>query len=240
MAKDIPQTNASVDAHNMENSCATADDSEIPQELSPTPNNKMNPTEKLRSAIRSPERTSNCTVNIEKGETRNAKFSSTVHICLVLSRAEMKPLMSDLFWKAEEYGRFKNDAINELRAHLTANGITAKEAIFEMYQPHDHERQQWLAEYGNAQKSDSDSDSVSTQTASDTDDEYLHDLDDILNIEDNDELRNAKNMATIKHHELSKDIDLTSVASNQRSNQKSVSKQHDWAVSWRPKCRSIY
>ena len=238
MAKDIPQKNANVEAHIMENSCATSDDSEIPQELSPTSNKKMNPTEKLRSAIRSPERTSNCTVNIEKGETRNAKFSSTVHICLVLSRAEMKPLMSDLFWKAEEYGRFKNDAINELRAHLTANGITAKEAIFEMYQPHDHERQQWLAEYGNAQKSDSDSDSVSTQTASDTDDEYLHDLDDI--IEDNDELRNANNMATIKHHELNEDIEISSVASNQRSHQKSVSKQHDWAVSWRPKSRSIY
>ena len=234
MTKVISNTNTDAEAIDMDNSCATMDDSEILNEVSPTPNKKTNTTEKPRSAIRSPE----SATNPEKAATKNAKFSTTVHICLVLSRTEMKPLMSDLFWKAEEYVKFKNDAISELRAHLTSKGITAKEAIFDMYQPHDHEREQWLAEHRNAQKSDSDSESVSTQTASDTDDEYLHDLDDVLNIDDVDELRNAKKLANLMHYELEIDTDLTSVDSTHQPIPKTVSKKHDWAVSWRPKSQN--
>ena len=240
MTKNISNIYANGEARDIENSCVTVDDKDVSQDLSPTPTQKVNLIEKPRSAIRSPQSATSSSGKIENKPTRNAKFSSTVHICLVLSRTEMKPLMSDLFWKAEEYAKFKNDAISELRAHLTANGITAKEAIFDMYQPHDLEREQWLAEYGNSTKSDSDSDSDSTQTVSDTDDEYLHDLDDVLNIDEDEELRNAKKMANFKFDELNTEMKVSSIDSLQRPTPKTVSNKHDWAVSWRPKARSSY
>jgi hypothetical protein len=79
-------------------------------------------------------------------DTRSMRFSSTVHICLIPSRDELRQQMVELFWKPEDYVTFKHDAVHELRVYLTANGITAKEAIFQLYQPHEHERVQWTKE----------------------------------------------------------------------------------------------
>lgn len=135
---------ASEDSYSTEDSFLSADEGDSSPDSSPTRTSKMTPTPGLRSALSSTKCNSD---PAEKKVKLNMKFSTTVHICLVLSRTEMKPLMNDLFWKAEEYVRFKHDAVNELRAHLISRGITAKEAIFELYQPHDHERKQWLAEY---------------------------------------------------------------------------------------------
>jgi len=107
------------------------------------------PPKKLRSALNlyamltEAEKAS----NPRPKDTRSMRFSSTVHICLIPSREELRQQVLELFWKPEDYVTFKQDAVHELRVFLTANGITAKEAIFQLYQPHDHERQQWMKEF---------------------------------------------------------------------------------------------
>lgn len=75
------------------------------------------------------------------------RFSSTVHICLIPSRNELMPQLVELFWTSDDYVKFKNDAVSELRTYLTSNGTTAKEAIFKLYQPPDEERRAWMREY---------------------------------------------------------------------------------------------
>jgi hypothetical protein len=98
---------------------------------------------KLRSALNLINLLSESDKARRPKDTRTMRFSSTVHICLIPSRTELKPLVPELFWKCDDYGIFKSDAVNELRNYLTANGITAKEAIFRLYQPHEDERKQW-------------------------------------------------------------------------------------------------
>jgi hypothetical protein len=63
------------------------------------------------------------------------RFSATVKICLIPCRQEFMPQLVELFWTSDDYIKFKNDAVSELRSYLTSNGITAKEAIFRLYQP---------------------------------------------------------------------------------------------------------
>lgn len=75
------------------------------------------------------------------------RFSATVKICLIPCRKELMPQILELFWTSDDYIKFKNAAVSELRSHLTANGITAKEAIFRLYQPSDEERKAWIREY---------------------------------------------------------------------------------------------
>jgi hypothetical protein len=75
------------------------------------------------------------------------RFSSTVKICLIPCRKELMPQIIELFWTSDDYINFKNDAVSELRSHLISNGITAKEAIFRLYQPSDEERKAWIREY---------------------------------------------------------------------------------------------
>ena len=86
-------------------------------------------------------------------DTRSMRFSATVSICLITPRSEWKAQQTiDSFWRPQDYQNFKHEAVHDLRAFLTAHGITAKEAIFQLYQPHDHERDVWMKEFDESEK----------------------------------------------------------------------------------------
>lgn len=125
--------------------------------------------------------------------SRPVKFSSTVHICLILSRDELRHL--DLYWKPSEYAAFKHDAVQELRVHLTSQGITAKEAIFQMYQPHDHERIEWMRQYQDLETEkeldDTDKESNSTRSPSVGDNDSC-DSDNIYTSDEDDKIQDNK------------------------------------------------
>ena len=205
-----------------------------------------NPCKKLRSATNSQATPTSSVTDSASAETRKLRFSSTVNICLVLSRAELKPLMAEIFWKPEEYAKFKMDAVNELRAHLSANGISAKEAIFELYQPHEHERAQWLAQFHESEKrtEDTDAESYSTASPSVTGDEELCDLDEIYDSEEDGELHIAGDVKGLKLFSsektdpgLSTNNSTIPHKSNWKTPEKfpSTTNQFQWAISWKPK-----
>ena len=241
--KSFMGDDASDDSYSTEDSFLSADEGDSSPDSSPTRASKTTAAAGLRSALAS----ANCNVDPnEKKAKLNMKFSTTVHICLVLSRTEMKPLMNDLFWKAEEYVRFKHDAVNELRAHLTARGITAKEAIFELYQPHDHERKQWLAEYTSSlrNKSCTDEDTSGTSSQDSGDDEYLQDIrgkyyfgaDQSTNGEDNLGEKNPMTQASnVTKNSNTGVIDSSLFLKTPTRPPTSPPKSHGWALAWRPK-----
>lgn len=148
----------------------------------------------------------------------------------------------------------KNDAVSELRIYLTANGITAKEAISILYQPtlkEDEDRKLLLRSYtkyaSNKGGLDSDSDTDKEEKSQESEKDFhemtvLHAYD-----SDEDEDRNYGNdVAGLKAFSGRKtDIELNA-GGRQRGN--SISKmptktpngansdnQHVWAVSWKPK-----
>ena len=143
--------------------------------------------------------------------------------------------------------RFKHDAVNELRAHLTARGITAKEAIFELYQPHDHERKQWLAEYTSSlrDKSCSDGDNSGISSQDSGDDEYLKDIrgkycfgvDQSTNGEDNDLGRKnpTPQASYVTKNSTTGVIDSSLFLKTPTKPPTSPPKSHGWALAWRPK-----
>ena len=226
---------------------AKARDSTSSSSLAPGKSMAQAP-KKLRSALNlyammtEAERAS----NPRPKDTRTMRFSSTVHICLIPSRDELKMQGNELFWKPEDYVTFKHDAVHELRVHLTANGITAKEAIFQLYQPHDIERNQWMKEYekGELEKEgETDRESSSTTNAEDDTDRYNTEEDDEpyynqagsaedlnkffsgvkTDIELNAE-KDAKGSSDHKGHKM------PSKTPNAGGNQGQV-----WAVQWKPK-----
>lgn len=234
---------ASEDSYSTEDSFLSADEGDSSPDSSPTRTSKMTPAPGLRSALSSANRNSDPS---EKKVKLNMKFSTTVHICLVLSRTEMKPLMNDLFWKAEEYVRFKHDAVNELRAHLTSRGITAKEAIFELYQPHDHERKQWLAEYTSSlgDKSFTSGDNSGVSFKESGDEEYLNDttgkygfdVEQSTNGEDSDFGRKSlPPHSYVTKNSTTGVIDSSLSIKTPTTPQISPPKSHGWALAWRPK-----
>ena len=176
-------------------------------------------------------------------DTRTMRFSSTVHICLIPSRDELRIQINELFWKPEDYVTFKHDAVHELRVFLTANGITAKEAIFQLYQPHDHERLQWMKEFEERERekeSETDRESSSTTHAEDDADRYCSEEDDeptIVGRGDNEALNKF-------FHNIKTDIELNAESGsgdhkgnkmpNKTPNQGNRQGQV-WAVQWKPK-----
>ena len=211
---------------------------------SPTSSPKSSPMKKLKSALRTRNAVGDAERAAKFQDARTLRFSSTVHICLVLSRTELKPLLGDLFWKPEECAKFKHDAVSELRAHLSANGISAKEAIFELYQPHDHERMQWLAKFDESEKRKLEKLlSVSPSLSAKSDD--LCDLDEGYNSEDDDEPRFGSDSTGLnKFSSLKTDVELNNAVMTmtqkalvkvQPKVEPEVAKRHQWAVSWKPK-----
>lgn len=244
----LSSDSSSEDSDNTEDSFMSTDEGDNSEGPSRTSRAKLASATTLRSSLKTKRLGGDSHETKERKEAKTMRFSSTVHICLVLSRAEMKPLMSELFWKAEEYVRFKHDAVSELRTHLTANGITAKEAIFELYQPHEHERQQWLAETeGTSRAEDTDEDSFSTQSPGDN--EALCDIDDTYSSDEDmtcprNSTVDSKNHMTFKSdNDYKKEIhsaNETDYNNSKHPTAKGTSgstTHHGWAVSWRPKSR---
>ena len=66
---------------------------------------------------------------------RRARFSSTVHVCLVPTRQELHNIVDDLYFRSDDFTTFKREAVLELREILTRLGITSKQAIQYLYQP---------------------------------------------------------------------------------------------------------
>jgi hypothetical protein len=203
---------------------------------------------KLRSALNLINLLSESDKARRPKDTRTMRFSSTVHICLIPSRTELKPLVPELFWKCDDYGIFKSDAVNELRNYLTANGITAKEAIFRLYQPHEDERKQWSKDYIIGEKDgDTDRDESSQSSASTTaDSEDQEGAETVYNSDDDDEPTYGDDIEGLNRFSgLKTDIELNA-ATKQRAG--SITKmptktpagansdnQHVWAVTWKPK-----
>jgi hypothetical protein len=203
---------------------------------------------KLRSALNLINLLSESDKARRPKDTRTMRFSSTVHICLIPSRTELKPLVPELFWKCDDYGIFKSDAVNELRNYLTANGITAKEAIFRLYQPHEDERKQWSKDYIISEKEgDTDRDESSQSSASTTaDSEDQEGAETVYNSDDDDEPTYGDDIEGLNRFSgLKTDIELNA-ATKQRAG--SITKmptktpagansdnQHVWAVTWKPK-----
>lgn len=203
---------------------------------------------KLRSALNLVNLLSESDKARRPKDTRTMRFSSTVHICLIPSRTELKPLVPELFWKCDDYGIFKSDAVNELRNYLTANGITAKEAIFRLYQPHEDERKQWSKDYAMSEKEgDTDRDEFSQSSTSTTaDSEDQEGVETVYNSDDDDEPTYGDDIEGLNRFSgLKTDIELNA-ATKQRAG--SITKmptktpagansdnQHVWAVTWKPK-----
>lgn len=233
------------DSDNTEDSFVSTDEGDCSEGPSPTSSTKATANKTLQSALKTRRSSDECNDAPQKKGARIMRFSSTVHICLVLSRAEMKPLLPDLFWKAEEYVRFKHDAVSELRSHLTVNGITAKEAIFDLYQPQDHERELWLAEFDDSHKHEgTDEDSFSTQSP--TDNDFLCDIDDTYITDD--DITSRENNPTVDHktpltYRPDKGFDTPTHAISKSGTLMPTKAptgsiiHHGWAVSWRPKSR---
>jgi len=70
-----------------------------------------------------------------KDARRHMRFSSTVHVCLVPTRAELLHIVDELYFRADDFAAFKQDAVLELREVLTRLGLSSKQAINLMYQP---------------------------------------------------------------------------------------------------------
>ena len=98
------------------------------------------PLRKLRSAL-SLSNLSEMERLLRPKEQRNIRFSATVHVCLIPTRQEMKMTIDELFWKPCDYNTFKMEAVAELKALLTSHGLTPKQAITELYQPNDQDRE---------------------------------------------------------------------------------------------------
>lgn len=94
---------------------------------------------KLRSAL-SLSNLSDLERSLKPKDTRTMRFSSTVHVCLIPTRNELRPSMDEMFWKSDDYNVFKTEAVQELKAVLQSLGLTAKQAITTLYQPSERDR----------------------------------------------------------------------------------------------------
>ena len=211
---------------------------------------------KLRSALNLANLLSDSDKAKRPKDPRCMRFSSTVHICLIPSRHELSSLVLELFWKSEDYVTFKSDAVGELRTYLTANGITAKEAIFRLYQPHEEERRQWMKEmhreYESShiekgeKESETDRESSSHNSVStNADDDVFEGL--AYNSDDDDEPTYGDDMEGLNRFSgLKTDIELnahgkqragsiTKMPTKTPSGASGADNQHVWAVTWKPK-----
>lgn len=134
--RPIPRTD--IDQNGMDISNETIVDSNNRQN-SPVPG--VTPR-KLRSAM-SLSNLSEMEKLLRPKEQRNIRFSATVHVCLIPTRQEMKMTIDELFWKPCDYNTFKTEAVAELKALLTSHGLTPKQAITQLYQPNDQDREEY-------------------------------------------------------------------------------------------------
>lgn len=70
-----------------------------------------------------------------KEPAHKVRFNPVVRVCLVPCRTDFRSDFYLLFWEKEDYQAFKEDALQELRAHWMKHNTSVKEAIFALYQP---------------------------------------------------------------------------------------------------------
>jgi len=99
-------------------------------------NTSSGPMKKLRSALSMGDLSKALRRN---EDSRNLRFSSKVHVCLIPTRQDLDSVAKDVFWHSDDYQTFKREAVDELRTYLQMKGITAKEAIQALYQPQPEE-----------------------------------------------------------------------------------------------------
>lgn len=186
-------------------------------------------------------------------DNRTMRFSSTVHICLIPSRSELRSLVDELYWRAEDYVTFKSDAVCELRIYLTANGITAREAIFKLYQPHDEERRLWTkcSESNGVEKGDKDSETDKEESSHNSDttigeEEEQDGLGNYNSDEDDEPTYGNDTEGLNRFSGLKTDIELnaqtkersgslTKMPTKTPAGGANADNQHVWAVNWKPK-----
>lgn len=208
---------------------------------------------RLRSALNLTNMLSESDKARRPKDNRTMRFSSTVHICLIPSRSELRTLVAELFWRAEDYVTFKSDAVGELRVYLTANGITAREAIFKLYQPHDEERRQWTKCYESSREdrgekdSETDKEESSNNSETTTGDEEEQEGLENYNSDDDDEPTYGNDTEGLNRFSgLKTDIELnaqtkdrsgslTKMPTKTPSGGANSDNQHVWAVKWKPK-----
>ena len=139
-----------VNVYNASNGAMTAMTEFSPTKKTILSGSKDENSKKLRSALSMAELRS----VYKEGEKskRTMRFSSTVHVCLVPTRDELRTIFDELYFRAEDFANFKKDAVMELRELLTRLGISSKEAIRLMYQPNvdeDASSSKDLQEYNN-------------------------------------------------------------------------------------------
>lgn len=199
-----------------ENSCSL--DGQLPIRF----NKKQTSTNNLLSSMTASNSCSRKEKNLISKISRTVKFANTVHICLILSREELRHL--DLYWKPAEYAGFKHDAVQELRAHLTSQGISAKEAIFQMYQPHDEERIEWMKQFQESQREryldDTDKESNSTRSPSVGENDSCDscDLDNLDNSDEEDDKIHKDNVDGLKKHSSMKTEDSDDICNSDDDN----------------------
>lgn len=68
-------------------------------------------------------------------DERQMRFSSTVHVLLIPSRAELLASFEKIYWLHEDYSYFKREAVKEIKEAARVNNIPAKAAMTLLYQP---------------------------------------------------------------------------------------------------------
>jgi len=191
---------------------------------------------KLRSAM-SLSNLSEMEKLLRPKEQRNIRFSATVHVCLIPTRQEMKLTIDELFWKPCDYNTFKTEAVAELKALLTSQGLTPKQAITELYQPNDQDREEYNMIIENYNE-------FKDNTIDDNDDRMIITIDDktnnVMNVEsDNNQQLEIKFITAIKT-----DVELNEVSIAGSPNRTSShlpthtpsggqQLSHVWTVNWK-------
>lgn len=187
---------------------------------------------KLRSAM-SLSNLSEIEKLLKPKEQRNIRFSATVHVCLIPTRQEMKLTIDELFWKPCDYNTFKTEAVAELKALLTSQGLTPKQAITELYQPNDQDREEYNMIIENYNE-------FKDNTIDDSDERMIINIDDttnnVVNVEsDNNQQLEIKFITAIKTDVELNEVSIAGLSHHQPTHTPSGGQQlsHVWTVNWK-------
>lgn len=69
------------------------------------------------------------------GMIKSLRYSNRIQVCFISSRADLEPVMNDLFWSKEDFKLFQKEALDEVKAFMVGKSLSRKEAIKALYQP---------------------------------------------------------------------------------------------------------
>lgn len=197
----------------------------------------VNKPRKLRSAM-SLSNLSEMEKLLRPKEQRNIRFSATVHVCLIPTRQEMKMTIDELFWKSCDYNTFKTEAVAELKALLTAHGLTPKQAITKLYQPNDQDREEYNMIIDNNNNNDFEHNTIdddSTEMTFNIDDNNPPDKS--LNLKPgNNQQLDIKFITAIKTDVELNEASSSSIAGSPNRTLNQIGGQqlsHVWTVNWK-------